>query len=185
MSKVKLIETGFDDLFILETHRFGDARGYFMESYSYRDLKAVGIDIKFVQDNQSKSSKGVMRGLHFQNAPFAQTKMVRVLSGIILDVVVDLRQWKNTFGKVFQLEMSADTSQQILVPKGFAHGFIVLSESAEILYKTDEFHFPESEGGIYFDDPALKIDWRIPVSEMIISDKDKKHPLLANAKFNF
>jgi dTDP-4-dehydrorhamnose 3,5-epimerase len=185
MSKIKLIETGFDDLFILETQRFGDARGYFMESYNYRDLKTLGIDIRFVQDNQSKSSKGVVRGLHFQNAPFAQTKMVRVLSGTILDVVIDLRQWKNTFGKVFQLVMPAETNQQILVPKGFAHGFIVLSESAEILYKTDEFHYPESEGGIYFNDPALKIDWRIPVSEMIISDKDKKHPILADAKFNF
>jgi dTDP-4-dehydrorhamnose 3,5-epimerase len=185
MSKVKLKETGFDDLFILETQRFGDARGYFMESYNYRDFKGLGIDLRFVQDNQSKSSRGVMRGLHFQNAPFAQTKVVRVLSGKILDVVLDLRRWKNTFGKVFSLEMTAEDSQQIVVPKGFAHGFVVLSESAEILYKTDEFHYPESEGGIYFNDPALKIDWKIPVDEMIISERDKKHPLLAEAKFNF
>jgi dTDP-4-dehydrorhamnose 3,5-epimerase len=185
MSKIKLIETGFDDLFILETQRFGDSRGYFMESYSYRDFKAAGIDMHFVQDNQSKSAKGVVRGLHFQNAPYAQTKLVRVLSGRILDVVLDLRRWKSTFGKVFQLEMSSEEPKQILVPKGFAHGFIVLSDSAEILYKTDEFHYPESEGGVYFNDPALNIDWRIPVSEMIISEKDKKHPLLAVAKFNF
>ncbi len=185
MSKIKLIETGFDDLWIIETQKFGDSRGYFMESYNYRDLKSLGIDFRFVQDNQSKSSKGVVRGLHFQNAPHAQTKLIRVLSGIILDVVVDLRRWKNTFGRVFQLEMSSETFQQFLIPKGFAHGFIVLSDSAEILYKTDEFHYPESEGGIYFNDPALKIDWRIPLSEMIVSDKDKKNALLADAKFNF
>lgn len=185
MSKVNLIKTGFDDLFILETQRFGDSRGYFTESYNYRDFKAAGIDLHFVQDNQSKSSKGVMRGLHFQNAPYAQTKLVRVLSGRILDVVLDLRRWKNTFGKVFSLEMTPENTQQILVPKGFAHGFVVLSESAEILYKTDEFHYPESEGGIYFNDPALAIDWKTPMSEMIISDKDKKHPLFADAKFNF
>lgn len=185
MSKVKIIETGFDDLFVIETQRFGDERGYFMESYNCRDLKSLGIDITFVQDNQSKSSRGVMRGLHFQNAPHAQTKMVRVLSGKILDTVVDIRKEKKTFGKVFQLEMSAENGQQLLVPKGFAHGFVVLSDSAEILYKTDEFHHPECEGGIYFNDPALRIDWRVPTSEMIISEKDKKHPPLAEANFNF
>lgn len=185
MRKIKLIPTGFDDLHIIETQKFGDPRGYFMESYNYRELKSLGIDIPFVQDNQSKSSKGVIRGLHFQNAPHAQTKMVRVLSGTILDVVLDLRQWKSTFGKTFCLELSSEPSLQLLVPKGFAHGFIVLSESAEVLYKTDEFHYPEAEGGIYFNDPALKIDWKIPVSEIIVSDKDKKHPLLSAAKFNF
>jgi dTDP-4-dehydrorhamnose 3,5-epimerase len=170
---------------IIETQKFGDARGYFSETYNYRDLKSLGIDIWFVQDNQSRSSRGVMRGLHFQNAPHAQTKLVRVLSGAILDVVVDLRQNQKTFGKSFQLEMTSENGAQILVPKGFAHGFIVISESAELLYKTDEFHFPEFEGGIFFNDPTLNIDWRIPVSEMIISDKDKKHPKLAEAKFNF
>jgi dTDP-4-dehydrorhamnose 3,5-epimerase len=185
MSRLKLIETGFDDLLIIETQKFGDSRGYFSETYNYRDLKSLGIDIRFVQDNQSRSSHGVMRGLHFQNAPKAQTKLVRVLSGSILDVVVDLRKEKNTFGKSFQLEMNSENGTQILVPKGFAHGFIVLSDSAELLYKTDEFHFPESEGGILFNDPALNIDWRVPVANMIISDKDKKHPKLADAKFNF
>ncbi len=185
MSRVKVIETGFEGLKIIETQRFGDSRGYFSETYNYRDLKSQGIDVRFVQDNQSRSSRGVMRGLHFQNAPFAQTKLVRVLSGAIMDVVVDLRKDQKTFGKSFQLEMTSENGTQILVPKGFAHGFIVLSDSAELLYKTDEFHFPESEGGILFNDPALNIDWRIPVSEMIISDKDKKHPHLADAKFNF
>lgn len=185
MSRVKLIETGFDDLFIVETKRFGDSRGFFSETYNYRDLKALGIDIRFVQDNQSRSSFGVMRGLHFQNAPHAQTKLVRVLSGAILDVVLDLRKDKKTFGKVFQLEMSSDEGNQILVPKGFAHGFIVLSESAELLYKTDEFHFPEYEGGILFNDTSLNIDWKIPIEKMIISERDKKHPLLKDATFNF
>src|SRR6185369_8787293 len=125
MSKVKLIETGFDDLFIIETFKIGDSRGYFSETYNYRDLKSLGIDISFVQDNQSRSSRGVMRGLHYQNAPHAQSKLVRVLSGTILDVVVDLRKG-TTFGKTFQLEMSAENGKQILVPKGFGHGFIVL-----------------------------------------------------------
>jgi dTDP-4-dehydrorhamnose 3,5-epimerase len=185
MSKVKLIETGFDDLFIIETFKIGDSRGYFSETYNYRDLKTLGIDIRFVQDNQSRSMRGVLRGLHYQNAPHAQTKMVRVLSGIILDVVVDLRKHKSTFGKTFQLEMSADKNQQFFVPKGFAHSFVVLSESAEILYKTDDFHYPELEGGILFNDPDLNIDWRISEPEMIISERDKKHPKLKNANFNF
>lgn len=184
MSRVKLTETGFEGLLVIEAQRFGDARGYFSETYNYRDLKALGIDISFVQDNQSRSSRGVMRGLHYQNAPHAQSKLVRVLSGTILDVVVDLRKG-TTFGKIFQLEMSAENGKQILVPKGFGHGFIVLSDSAELLYKTDEFHYPESEGGILFNDPALNIDWRIPELEMIISERDKKHPLLKDAIFNF
>jgi dTDP-4-dehydrorhamnose 3,5-epimerase len=185
MSKVKLIETGFDDLFIIETTRFGDERGYFSETYNYRDLNALGIDIHFVQDNQSKSARGVMRGLHYQNAPHAQTKMVRVLSGRILDVVLDMRRNKRTFGKTFQIELSFDQDRQLLVPRGFAHGFIVLSQSAEILYKTDDFHFRELEGGVIFNDPDLKIDWKMPESEMIISERDKKHPQLSKANFNF
>ena len=185
MNKLKLIQTGFDDLFIIEAFKIGDSRGYFSETYNYRDLKSLGIDIRFVQDNQSLSTRGVMRGLHYQNAPHALTKMIRVLSGSIMDVVLDLRKEKSTFGKIFQLEMSAERNQQFLVPKGFAHSFIVLSESAEILYKTDDFHYPELEGGILFNDPALKIDWKIPQDEMIISDRDRKHPMLKEANFNF
>ncbi len=185
MSRVKLIETGFDGLVIIEAFKIGDSRGYFSETYNYRDLKSLGIDIRFVQDNQSRSVRGVMRGLHYQNAPHAQTKMVRVLSGAILDVVVDLRKDKNTFRNSFQLEMSSEKNQQVFVPKGFAHGFIVLSDSAEILYKTDDFHYPELEGGILYNDPALKIDWKIPSGEMIISERDKKHPTLKEANFNF
>jgi len=185
MNKVKLVSTGFDDLLIIETFKIGDSRGYFSETYNCRDLKSLGIDIQFVQDNQSRSMRGVMRGLHYQNAPHAQTKMVRVLNGSILDVVVDLRKNKDTFGKSFQLEMSSENGQQILVPKGFAHGFVVLSDSAEILYKTDEYHFPSFEGGIIFNDPELKINWKIPEAEMIISERDKKHPKLKEAIFKF
>jgi dTDP-4-dehydrorhamnose 3,5-epimerase len=185
MNKIRLIETGFDDLFIVETLKIGDSRGYFSETYNYRDLQSLGIDIQFVQDNQSRSMRGVLRGLHYQIAPHAQTKMIRVLSGLILDVVLDLRKNKSTFGKTFELEMSAEKSQQFLVPKGFAHGFIVLSESAEILYKTDDFHYPEREGGILYNDPALNIDWKIPQAEMIISERDKRHPKLKDANFNF
>src|SRR5258706_1648976 len=185
MSRVKLIETGFDGLVIIEAFKIGDSRGYLSETYNYRDLKSLGIGIRFVQDNQSRSVRGVMRGLHYQNAPHAQTKMVRVLSGAILDVVVDLRKDKNTFRNSFQLEMSSEKNQQVFIPKGFAHGFIVLSDSAEILYKTDDFHYPELEGGILYNDPALKIDWKIPSGEMIISERDKKHPTLKEANFNF
>jgi len=185
MTKVKLIETGFDDLFIVETFKIGDSRGYFSETYNYRDLKSLGIDLQFVQDNQSRSIRGVLRGLHYQNAPHAQTKMVRVLSGIILDVVLDLRKEKKTFGKTFQLEMSAEKNQQFLVPKGFAHGFVVLSESAEILYKTDEFHYPEFEGGILYNDLDLNIDWKISENQITVSERDKKHPKLNDANFNF
>jgi len=185
MSKLKLIETGFDDLFIVETSRLGDSRGYFSETYNYRDLKSLGIDIRFVQDNQSRSMRGVLRGLHYQNAPHAQTKMVRVLSGSILDVVLDLRKHKSTFGKTFQLEMSAEKNQQFLVPRGFAHSFVVLSESAEILYKTDDFHHPELEGGILYNDPDLNIDWKISENQITVSERDKKHPKLKDANFNF
>jgi dTDP-4-dehydrorhamnose 3,5-epimerase len=179
------METGFDDLLILEVPKFGDSRGYFSETYNYQDLKAVGVDIRFVQDNQSRSMKGVVRGLHFQNAPHAQTKLVRVLHGTILDVVLDMRKESKTYRKIFQFEMSAEKGQQLLVPRGFAHGFAVLSESAELFYKTDDFHHPELEGGIAINDPSLGIDWKVPFSEMIISERDKRHPLLKDAIFNF
>jgi dTDP-4-dehydrorhamnose 3,5-epimerase len=182
---MKLISTGFDDLFIIEPKVIGDERGYFMESYHYGHFKDQGVDIKFVQDNQSKSKKGVMRGLHYQNAPHAQTKLVRTLAGSILDVVVDLRKSKSTFGKAYTIELSAENKKQLLVPKGFAHGFIVLSESAEILYKCDEVYHPESEGGIMYNDPALNIDWKISPAELLLSGRDQHHPNLADAKFIF
>jgi dTDP-4-dehydrorhamnose 3,5-epimerase len=183
--RMKVLSTEFEGLHIIEPEVYGDERGYFIETYNQRDLQGQGIDNKFVQDNQSKSKKGVLRGLHFQNAPYAQTKLVRVLSGAILDVAVDLRRHKKTFGKSFGIQLSSENKKQLLIPKGFAHGFIVLSENAEMLYKIDEFHYPESEGGIIYDDPALGIDWMTPAEDIILSARDTKHPLLAEAHFHF
>jgi dTDP-4-dehydrorhamnose 3,5-epimerase len=182
---MNIVETGFDGLVILEPKVIEDPRGYFMESYRYDVLKSKGINIHFVQDNQSKSRRGVLRGLHYQNAPHQQTKLIRVLSGEILDVVVDLRKSKATFGKSFTIALSAENKRQLLVPSGFAHGFLVLSETAEILYKCDEFYHPEAEGGIMYDDPALKIDWGMKKEDLILSQRDLQHPTLEKAIFNF
>jgi len=182
---MNIVETGFDGLVILEPKVIEDPRGYFMESYRYDVLKSKGINIHFVQDNQSKSRRGVLRGLHYQNAPHQQTKLIRVLSGEILDVVVDLRKSKATFGKSFTIALSAENKRQLLVPSGFAHGFLVLSETAEILYKCDEFYHPETEGGIMYDDPALKIDWGMKKEDLILSQRDLQHPTLEKAIFNF
>jgi len=182
---VKIIKTAFSGLLILEPKVLGDNRGYFMESFSQRTLREAGVDFNFVQDNQSRSTRGVARGLHFQNAPYAQTKLVRVLSGSILDVVVDLRKSEPTFGKHFTVELSAENKKQILVPKGFAHGFVVLGDEAEILYKCDEYYVPQAEGGILFSDPALDINGSVSWTQLTLSEKDKKHPLLKEAKFDF
>jgi dTDP-4-dehydrorhamnose 3,5-epimerase len=182
---VKITSTEFNGLLLLEPNVLGDSRGYFMESFSRKTLAEAGFDFNFVQDNQSRSTKGVARGLHFQNAPHAQTKLVRVLSGSILDVVVDLRKSEPTFGKHFMVELSAENKKQILVPQGFAHGFIVLGEQAEILYKCDEYYVPHAEGGILFTDPALGIPFPVSLDQLILSEKDKKHPHLSVAKFNF
>ncbi|MEJ1239087.1 dTDP-4-dehydrorhamnose 3,5-epimerase [Chryseolinea sp. T2] len=182
---MKLIETGFRGLAALEPKVFGDARGYFMESYNARVLTDLGLEANFVQDNQSFSTQGVVRGLHYQNAPYAQTKLVRVLQGKILDVVVDLRRAEPTFGKWFSVELSSENKKQLYVPKGFAHGFAVLSDTAEILYKCDAYYNKESEGGLYFNDPALKIDWQISPDAAVLSDKDRVNPMLINAVHNF
>lgn len=179
------IKTEFPDLLIIELNVIEDSRGYFFESYNERLFLAEGINIKFVQDNQSKSSYGVIRGLHYQLNPFAQTKLLRVLSGSILDVIVDIRKGSPTYGKVFSLEISAENKKQLLIPKGFAHGFSVLSQTAEVFYKCDEFYNKESEAGILFNDVELKIDWKIPVEKAIISDKDMLYPSLLNCKNNF
>jgi dTDP-4-dehydrorhamnose 3,5-epimerase len=176
---MKVIETPFKDLFVLEPKVLGDSRGYFMESFSKRSLHDAGIKLNFVQDNQSSSTKGVLRGLHFQRPPFAQTKLVRVLRGLILDVVVDIRKSEPTFGKNFSIELSAENKKQLLIPKGFAHGFIVLSEEAEVFYKVDQYYNAQADAGLLFNDPTLKIDWRLPSQEFILSEKDKKHPLLS------
>ncbi len=182
---MKITRTEFNGLLLLEPKVLGDSRGYFMESFSRKTLAEAGIDFNFVQDNQSRSTKGVARGLHFQNAPHAQTKLVRVLSGSILDVVVDLRKNEPTFGKHFTVELSADNKKQILVPKGFAHGFIVLGEQAEIFYKSDDYYIPQVEGGILFTDPALGIVFPIPPHQLVLSERDRKHPLLHEAEYNF
>ena len=182
---MKVFSTPFEGLLILEPDVFVDERGHFSEAYSYQRLKDHGIDIRFLQDNQSYSKKGVIRGLHYQSAPKAQTKLVRVLHGVIIDIVVDLRKEQATFGMVHSVEMSKENGKQILVPKGFAHGFSVVSESAEVLYKCDELYTPSCEGGIHFDDPDLKIDWRVSGKDRIVSPKDKALPRLKDAKYFF
>jgi len=179
------IKTEFPGLIIIEPTVFKDSRGYFFESYNENNFKAEGIDIRFVQDNQSKSSYGVIRGLHYQLNPHAQTKLVRVLSGKILDLAVDIRQGSPTYGKAFSIELSAENNKQLLIPKGFAHGFSVLSETAEVMYKCDVFYNKESEAGIAFNDTELNIDWKIPADKAVVSDKDLILPSIINCKNNF
>ncbi len=182
---MKISETGLKGLLILEPKIFKDNRGYFFESYNDKVLKDAGIDINFVQDNQSKSSYGVIRGLHYQLEPYAQTKLIRVLHGAIRDVVVDIRKGSPTFGKWFSIDISDENNKQLLIPKGFAHGFSVLSETAVILYKCDSFYNPASERGIVYNDTTLSIDWGITPEKAIISDKDLKNPVFKEADINF
>ena len=179
------IKTEFPGLLIFEPKVFTDSRGYFFESYNENICKAEGVNIKFVQDNQASSEYGVIRGLHYQLAPFAQTKFIRVLSGIILDVVVDLRNGSPSFGKVFSQELSAENHLQLLVPKGFAHGYSVLSETAEVFYKCDEFYNKDNEAGFAYNDICLNIDWKIETGKEIISEKDLNQPTFENCKNNF
>jgi dTDP-4-dehydrorhamnose 3,5-epimerase len=179
------IKTFIPDLLIYEPVVHEDSRGYFFESYNANTFLKDGVAMNFVQDNQAKSSYGVIRGLHYQLNPHAQTKLIRALSGTILDVAVDIREGSPTFGKVFTIELSAENKKQLLVPKGFAHGYSVISETAEVIYKCDNFYSKESEGGIVYNDPALEIDWKIPADKAIVADRDKQHPLLANCKNNF
>lgn len=169
---MQFTETGFPGLIIIEPRVFPDSRGYFFESYSQQHFQKAGINIPFVQDNQASSSYGVVRGLHFQQGVHAQTKLIRALHGRIVDAVVDMRVGSPTFGKSFAIELSAENKKQLLVPKGFAHGYSVISETAEVLYKCDAFYNKESEGGINLNDDALGIDWQVPESKRILSDKD-------------
>lgn len=175
---MQIEKTSIEGLYVITPTVFEDARGYFYESFSQRALKEAGIAREFVQDNQSKSSYGVIRGLHFQNPPHAQTKLIRALQGAILDVAVDIRKGSPTYGKVFSILLSEDNKQQLLVPRGMAHGFSVLSEKTVIHYKCDDFYAPETEGGIRFDDPTLQINWQIPADKVLLSEKDKLHPFL-------
>jgi len=179
------VETGFPGLIIFEPAVYQDNRGYFFESFNEKIFSEQGILTRFLQDNQSSSEYGVIRGLHFQLPPFAQSKLVRVLSGKILDVGVDMRQGSSTYGKVFQIELSAENKKQLYLPKGFAHGFSVLSEKAEVLYKCDAFYNKQSEEGILFNDPDLNIDWQIPNDKIKVSDKDQSNKLFMDIKAGF
>lgn len=183
---INVKETSIPGVVILEPAVFGDARGYFLESWNQRDLDAaLGRPIRFVQDNESKSRYGVVRGLHFQKGLFAQSKLVRVVSGRVLDVAVDIRRGSPWFGKHVCCELSGENHRQFFVPRGFAHGFAVLSEEAVFQYKCDRFYSPSSEGAIAWNDPALGIDWGIPKADIILSEKDARQPLLAESPFLF
>jgi len=184
--KMQIIKTKIKDLYIIEPDVFSDSRGYFFESYTKKKLDdLLPENYTFVQDNESKSSYGVLRGLHYQLAPYSQTKLVRVIQGSVYDVAVDIRKGSPTFGQWVGVELTGENKKQFLIPKGFAHGFVVLSETAVFAYKCDEYYDPKAERGIIFDDPALDIDWKIDPADMIIADKDRKWPVLAEAEMNF
>lgn len=178
-------KTGIPDLLVYEPRVFGDDRGYFFESYNESTFRAEGVAIRFVQDNQARSTYGVVRGLHFQKDPHSQTKLIRALEGTILDVVVDLRKGSPAYGQVFSIELSAANKKQLLVPQGFAHGYSVISDTAEVMYKCDNFYHKEAEGGLAFNDPLLAIDWKVPQEKMILSEKDLQHPALADCMHGF
>lgn len=177
---MEVIKTAIDGVVIIEPKVFGDARGYFFESFSQRDFDALVAPVSFVQDNESRSSYGVLRGLHFQCPPYAQAKLVRCVSGKVLDVAVDLRRGSPTYGQHIAAELSEENHRQLFIPKGFAHGFSVLSESAVLQYKCDEFYAPQSEGGISILDKSLGIDWKIPEDKTILSAKDSVRQCLAD-----
>lgn len=179
------IKTPFPGLVVFEPQVLRDERGYFFESYNKNTFSAEGIELQFVQDNQASSVFGVIRGLHYQLDPHAQTKLVRVLTGSILDVAVDIRYGSPTYGKAFSIELSAENKKQLLVPKGFAHGYAVTSEAAEVLYKCDEFYHKELERGIFYKDASLDIDWKIPAEMIITSQKDEAHPLFDEKRYDF
>ncbi len=181
---MEVIKTSIDGVLIIEPRVFRDARGYFFESFSQREFDEkvgaiLGHTVQFVQDNESMSSYGVMRGLHFQRPPFTQAKLVRVVKGAVLDVAVDLRKGSATYGQHVAVELTEDNHRQFFVPQGFAHGFAVLSETAIFQYKCDNFYHPEADGGISILDSSLGIDWRIPTDRALLSEKDTRHPLLA------
>lgn len=179
---IKVIETKIPGVVIIEPKVFGDERGYFFESWSQKDFDEKVRPIKFVQDNESKSCYGVLRGLHFQKGKDSQSKLVRVVKGTVLDVAVDIRKGSPTFGQHVAVELSAENHRQFFIPKGFAHGFAVLSEEAVFQYKCDSLYAPQSEGAIAWDDPDLGIDWRVPSDKVILSAKDKVHPRLKDAE---
>ena len=175
---MEVIKTNIEGVVIIEPRIFKDDRGYFFESFSQREFEEKVCKTTFVQDNESKSSYGVLRGLHFQKPPFAQSKLVRVIKGAVLDVAVDIRKDSPTFGQYVSVELTGENHRQFFIPRGFAHGFSVLSEEVIFQYKCDNFYSPQSEGAIAWNDSDLNIDWRIPVEEVVLSEKDSKHPKL-------
>ena len=183
MSNFSFNETKIKGVYIIDVKTYGDERGYFMETYKETDFKQAGLDYTFVQDNQSSSKKGVLRGLHFQKK-YPQAKLVRVIRGEVFDVAVDMRKDSKTFGQWVGVFLSENNHRQFMIPRGFAHGFVVTSEYAEFAYKCDDVYHPEDEGGIIWDDPDIGVKWP-DVGEIILSEKDKKHPMLKNAKIEF
>ena len=176
---MNIIETALPGVLIVEPKVFGDARGYFFESWNQAAFEAAGITNKWVQDNESKSCYGVLRGLHYQAAPYTQAKIVRAIAGVVLDVAVDIRKGSPTYGKHVAVELSTENKRQLYIPRGFAHGFAVLSDEAVFAYKCDNVYMPSAERGVMFNDPGLAIDWKIDMSKALLSDKDRKHPFLA------
>lgn len=182
---MNVIKTKIEGLVIIEPKVFFDGRGYFFESFSQQRFNELVAPVTFVQDNESKSSYGVLRGLHFQKPPFAQSKLVRVVKGKVLDVAVDLRRNSPTFGQYEAVLLTEENKRQFFVPRGFAHGFAVLSEEAIFQYKCDNYYAPQSEGSVLWNDPAIGIDWQLPAESVLLSDKDKKSPLLSELEAIF
>lgn len=182
---MEIIETNIPGVVIIEPRIFNDSRGYFFESWSQREFDEKVRPVRFVQDNESRSCYGVLRGLHFQKGRSAQSKLVRVVHGAVLDVAVDIRRGSPTFGRHVAVELSGENHRQFFIPRGFAHGFSVLSEEVVFQYKCDNFYDPSSEGAVAWDDPALGIDWRIPAEKVILSAKDSAHPRLADSDYLF
>lgn len=182
---MEIIKTHIEGVVIIEPRLFCDDRGYFFESFSQREFEVKVCKTTFVQDNESKSSYGVLRGLHFQKPPFAQSKLVRVVKGAVLDVAVDIRRHSPTFGQHVAVELTADNHRQFFIPRGFAHGFSVLTDEVVFQYKCDNYYAPQSEGALAWDDPDLGIDWRIPADKVILSEKDRHHPRLKDADWLF
>ena len=182
---MNIIETIISGVVVVEPQIYRDSRGYFFESFNQKEFEEKVCKTMFVQDNESKSSYGVLRGLHFQKPPFAQSKLVRVVKGAVLDVAVDIRAGSPTFGQHVSIELTGDNHRQFFIPRGFAHGFSVLSEEVVFQYKCDNLYTPQCEGAIAWDDPDLDIDWRIPGDKVLLSEKDKKHPRLKEAEWLF
>jgi dTDP-4-dehydrorhamnose 3,5-epimerase len=182
---MKVIETDIEGVVIIEPKVFSDERGYFFESFSQKEFEEKVCKTTFVQDNESKSTYGVLRGLHFQKMPYAQAKLVRVVKGHVLDIAVDIRKGSPTFGKHISTELSEENRLQFFVPRGFAHGFVVLSDEAVFQYKCDNYYAPQSEGGILWNDPTLNIDYKITMEDIILSEKDKSNPQLADSDYLF